>query len=71
MSGDALTMRLIGTLHLLGQFFGSDLAGGHLGTAECLDEVPPTQTRDLGAFPLRNQAATVQMGRCGKTDFPV
>ena len=71
MSGDALTMRLVGTFHLLGQFFGSDLAGGNLGTAKCLDEVPAAQARDLGACPLSNQAAAVEVNRCRKTDLPV
>ena len=68
MSGDALTMRLVGTFHLFGQFFGRDLAGGNLGTAKCLDEYPAAQAGDLGARPLRDQAAAVQVNRRRKTD---
>ncbi len=62
---------LVGTFHLLRQFLGSHLAGGDKGATECLDKVPPTQTGDLRAFPLRNQAAALEVDRRRKTDFAV
>jgi hypothetical protein len=71
MSGDALTMRLVGTFHFLCQFLRSHLASGDLGASECLDELPPAQSGDLGALPLRNQAAAVQVDRRRETDLPV
>jgi hypothetical protein len=66
MSGEALTMRNVGTLHLLLQFLRSHLAGGNLGASKSLDELPATQTGDLRAPPLRNQAAAVEVD-CGDT----
>ena len=64
-------MRLIGTFHLPGQFFGCDLAGGNLGTAKCLDEVAAAQSSNLGARPLSDQTAAVQVNRRRKTDLSV
>ena len=69
--GDALAMRLVGTFHLLSQFLGGHLAGGNLGTAECLYEVPTGETGDLGRFPLCNENAAVEVERRRDTYFPV
>jgi hypothetical protein len=71
ISGDALTMRSIGTFHLVLQFLGSHLAGGDLGMAERLDEVPSAHTGDLSPFSLRNKTTAVQMDRRRKPDLPV
>ena len=44
----------------------SYLAGWNLGSSKSLDELPATQAGDLGACPLRNQAAVVELD-CGHT----
>src|SRR5271157_6122700 len=66
MSGEALTMRNVGTLHHHLQFLRSHLARGNLGASKSLDELPATQTGDLRAPSLRNQAAAVEVD-CGDT----
>jgi hypothetical protein len=61
ISGDALTMRSVRTLHLLLQFLRSHLAGWNLSATKSLEKLRTTQAGDLSAAPLRNQAAAVQV----------
>ena len=70
MSGGALTMRLVGTLHLLLHLLGCHLTRRNLGAAQGLDELRPIQAGDLSASPLRDQAAAVEMDRHAKTSLP-